>query len=374
MHIKVDLSGTAQNFEEILKEIESIPSITGIIVFTCNANGFTPELINPILTKCSMPVIGGVFPSIFHNAERMDKGTVVVGLSCPFSVHTLKGLSNYDLNYTECIEQAFRQSNIPSTLLIFADAMSKRVSSFVQSLFEVLGLGLNYIGGGAGALDFKQAPCVLCNEGMLVDAAIIAGIDSTSSIGVKHGYHSVSGPFKVTESDHNVIKSLDWKPAFEIYSNAVNEHSAEYMNITASAFNELAITYPFGIARLFAEPVVRDPAVLDEDDSIICVGEVPEGAFVEILYGEPDDLITAAREAKQTALGKLEGVASLSLCIDCVSRYLFLQDTYKRELSVLQSEGIPLVGALTLGEIANIGEEYLDFHNKTVVLALLENV
>ncbi len=371
MHIKVDLTGSAQNFEDILEDISLLPSITGIIVFACTANGFTPELINPILTKCSMPVIGGVFPSIFHNAERMDKGTVVVGLSCPFSVHTLKGLSNYDLNYTECIEQAFRHSNIPPTLLIFADAMSKRVSTFVQSLFEVLGLGLNYIGGGAGALDFKQAPCVLSNEGMLADAAIIAGVDSHSSIGVKHGYRSVCAPFKVTESDHNVIKSLDWKPAFKVYCNAINKCSEGYTSITD--FNELAITYPFGIARLFAEPVVRDPAVLDEDNSITCVGEVPEGSFIEILYGEPDDLIAAACEAKQSAFVNLDGVASLSLCIDCVSRYLFLQDAYKRELSAIQSEGIPLVGALTLGEIANIGEEYLDFHNKTVVLALLEN-
>ncbi|WP_291327508.1 FIST signal transduction protein [Desulfovibrio sp. UCD-KL4C] len=372
MHIKVDLTGSVQNFEEILHEINLLSSITGIIVFACTANGFTPELLNPILTRSRTPIIGGVFPSVFHNAERIDKGTVVVGLTCPFYVHTINGLSDYELDYTDCIEQAFNQDQIPSTLLVFADAMSKRVSSFVQSLFEVLGLGLNYIGGGAGALDFKQAPCVLCNDGMLVDAVILAGIDSASSIGVKHGYSSVCGPFKVTESDHNIIKSLDWKPAFEIYSNAINKHSEEDTNLID--FNELAITYPFGIARLFAEPVVRDPAVLDEDDSIICVGEVPEGAFVEILYGEPEDLITAAREAKQNALGKLEGIASLSLCIDCVSRFLFLQDKYKRELSIVQSEGIPLVGALALGEIANIGDEYLDFHNKTVVLALLENV
>lgn len=372
MHIKVDLSGSVQKLQEILEDIKHSPSVMGVIVFACTANGFTPEVLNPILTKYSIPIIGGVFPSVFHNAEKMDKGTVVVGLCCPFYAYIIRGLSNYELDYTECIEQSFKHNKIPSTLLVFADAMSKRVSSFVQSLFEVLGLGLNYIGGGAGSLDFKQAPCVLCNEGMLADAAVLAGIDSISSIGVKHGYSTVCGPYKVTESKHNIIKSLDWKPAFEVYKNAVNKHSEEYLS--RASFNKLAIIYPFGIIRLFAEPVVRDPAILDKDDNITCVGEVPEGAFVDILYGEPDDLIEAARDAKQNALEKHRGEVELSLCIDCVSRFLFLQDDYKRELLAVQSEGIPLVGALTLGEIANIGEEYLDFHNKTVVVVLLESV
>ncbi|SDL61436.1 FIST N domain-containing protein [Maridesulfovibrio ferrireducens] len=372
MQIKVDPSGTVQNFQDILLSMKQDPTITGVIVFACHANGFTSEQLDPILTEYSLPVIGGVFPSIFHNIEKMDKGTVVVGLTCPFSTHIVKGLSNFKANYNEKLEQTFAQNKMPPTLLIFADAMAKRVSSFVQSLFEVLGLEITYIGGGAGSLDFNQAPCLMCNEGLLVDAAILAGIDISSSIGVKHGYRPVCGPFKVTESDHNVLKSLDWQPAFEVYRQAVNEHSEYHMSI--ATFGGLSRNYPFGLARLFAEPVVRDPAVLDEEGNIVCVGEVPEGSFVKILHGNPDDLIDAACQAKQVAIDNLEGTASLSLCIDCVSRFLFLQDDYKRELSVVQSEGVPLVGALTLGEIANIGQEYLDFHNKTVVVAMLENV
>ena len=58
--------------------------------------------------------------------------------------------------------------------------------------------------------------------------------------------------------------------------------------------------------------------------------------------------------------------------IDCISRVLFLEGDFEQELQAVSRSGIPLIGALTLGEIANSRNDYLEFYNKTSVVGVLQ--
>ncbi|EQD46615.1 hypothetical protein B1A_14553 [mine drainage metagenome] len=53
--------------------------------------------------------------------------------------------------------------------------------------------------------------------------------------------------------------------------------------------------------------------------------------------------------------------------MDCISRALFLEQDFRQELAVIHSPA-PMLGALTIGEIANSGQDYLEFYNKTAVV------
>lgn len=216
-------------------------------------------------------------------------------------------------------------------------------------------------------------PCLFTNEGLLMDCGILVCFEGKSGIGVSHGWQSVSGPYRVTSSDHNIIKTLDWKPAFEVYRDAIRKHSDQ--NITKESFFDIAKAYPFGIAKLGAERVVRDPIKAFDDDTIMCVGEVMEGAFVDILNGDANSLIKAAGNAKRLSLQALNDTAksSMILFIDCISRVLFLEDKFKDELNEVRSDNLPLVGACSIGEIANSGKDYLEFYNKTSVVATIKS-
>ncbi|TVQ69232.1 MAG: histidine kinase, partial [Oceanospirillales bacterium] len=107
---------------------------------------------------------------------------------------------------------------------------------------------------------------------------------------------------------------------------------------------------------------------------MVCVGEVPEGSFVRILNGTPESLINAASEASERAQQAFNSVSStapsLGCFIDCISRVLFMQEGILEEFKQVSGD-YPLFGALTLGEIANSGQDYLEFYNKTAVLGLL---
>lgn len=56
-----------------------------------------------------------------------------------------------------------------------------------------------------------------------------------------------------------------------------------------------------------------------------------------------------------------------------VSQGVFLEDDFTKELDGIkkQVDNETLFGALTLGEIANNGNEYINFYNKTCVVGVL---
>jgi hypothetical protein len=151
------------------------------------------------------------------------------------------------------------------------------------------------------------------------------------------------------------------------------EHAAG-RRFTDENFFELAKCYPFGINRLGGEKIVRDPIKLREDGALVCVGEVPAESFVDILTGDVPSLTNAARKALALSEDAYRGPADqkIVLFMDCISRVLFLGEEFEQEIEAVYQENVPLIGALTLGEIANSRRDYLAFYNKTAVVGCLE--
>ncbi|MFC1653186.1 FIST C-terminal domain-containing protein [Planctomycetota bacterium] len=141
-----------------------------------------------------------------------------------------------------------------------------------------------------------------------------------------------------------------------------------------TTFFDIAKSYPFGINKLGTEKIVRDPIKVGDDEELICVGEVPQEAYVHILTGDATSLVSAAQHALTLSEASLTTAAEqrTTLFIDCISRVLFLEDEFDRELQAVSRAGVPLIGALTLGEIANSRKDYLEFYNKTSVVGVLQ--
>ncbi|NLX12912.1 MAG: histidine kinase [Phycisphaerales bacterium] len=370
MIAKMDRTGSVEALHRLLKEVTGLPEVQSIMILACDENGFSPSQIDPILAEMQIPVFGGVFPEIIHEKEKLTRGCIVAGLTTRAEVQIIPGLSDVSADYEALIGKA-GASAATRTIIVFVDGLARRISAWVDALFNVFGLQVNYLGGGAGSLSFEQKPCLLTNEGLVQNCAVLAKLSLVSGVGVSHGWTEVAGPFQVTESDRNVIQTLDWAPAFEVYRKIVESHSAK--TFTKDNFFEIAKCYPFGMVKLGSEKIVRDPLMVQGGDSLVCVGEVPRGSYVHILTGDVQSLVSAAERA--LILGEQyfppTSGRKTTLLIDCISRVLFLQDEFRRELEAVQRPNTSLIGALTLGEIANSCEEYLEFHNKTVVVGVL---
>lgn len=372
MNIKICQTGKMDSFEQNLNDLNADTNVKAIMILACDANGFTPEKVDPLLAKSRAPVFGGIFPQIIGNGKNMEKGTIMAGLLDDINTLTIPELSSDQADMDQKIVSVLQGLDcLDKTIFVFVDGLSTRISALIDGLFNNIGLMSNYIGGGAGSLSFEQKPCIFTSRGLQADSAVLAVSDVKSGIGVAHGWAQISQAMKVTESEKNRVISLNWEPAFQVYQQVIQAHSGS--SFENASFFDIAKAHPLGIVKLDTEMVVRDP-ILMENDQLICVGEVPQGSFVYILQGDRDSLINGAVQARESALENFPGNVNRSsmLFMDCISRVLFMEDDFKMELRAVDDRNLA-IGALTLGEIANTGDSYLEFYNKTAVVGILEN-
>lgn len=356
---------------------EADNSVQAIMVLACEANNFTPDNSDNLFKNVKKPIFGGIFPQILHNTENLLQGTIVAGITHKVNTFIVENISDPHVNPDKLMEEAFKElPAVDKTIFLFIDGLSRTIASLLDSTFNHLGLLSNYIGGGAGSLTFEPMPCIITSKGLLQDAAIFAFADMGSGIGVAHGWHPVSKPLKITSSKFNTILSLDWKPAFEVYRGLIAD--VLHKDVHEITFKEYARSYPLGIVKVADELLVRDP-VSSINNSLLCLGELPQNSFVYVLSGDAGSLLDGARKSRNIAenvfysrIDTKRESKPLTFFIDCITRVQFLGSHFKEELEIA-SGGNKLIGALSLGEIANSGHDYLEFYTKTSVIALLED-
>lgn len=335
-----------------------------LILLACDNNGCHPAQFDDWLRELSVPICGGVFPQLIHDWKNHEQGFIVVGLPDQAIVHNIPGLSDPTVDFMSIIDDKLGIAEPPQSMLVLVDGLSGRIGELLDAVYDNLGSSPVYFGGGAGSLSFQSRPCLFSNLGMLVDHAQLVVLPLRFALGVEHGWEKFAGPFVITDSTRNVIHSLDFQPAFDVYREHVEVDSGQLFN--DDNFFDIAKAYPFGLEKPDGSILVRDPISQSLSD-LNCVGEVPANSVVYLLKGQTANLVRAAASGA-AAVPSGTGPAIL---VDCISRVLFLQDDFSQELSAVQQllGKRPLIGMLSLGEIANGGDYCLEFYNKTFVLA-----
>ncbi len=366
----IQSEGNWDSMRTAITEIASTAGINGIIALACESNGMVPDSFDKFLRNLSVPIFGGVFPKLIANSEYLDHGNIVLGLKSTLDVYIVPSLSDPALDYDEWLAKTIPTKSMPEakTMFVLVDGLAPRIGALIDSLFNTFGLQGNFIGGGAGSLTTQNMHCLITAQGVISDAAILAIPKLHSQVSVAHGWVPIAGPFEVTSSENNVIITLDWEPALEVYRHVLEDRTGFSFN-----FSDVSQAYPFGMARLNMEFVVRDPIAVRHDGGLVCVGDVPCGSLVHIMNGNHSSLLSASTRVRTMvdSNSKAASESAVDIAMDCISRALFLGDKINNEIDSLHHAPRPLIGAFTLGEIANSGQDYLEFHNKTVVIATI---
>jgi hypothetical protein len=346
--------------------LEELRNSGCLLVFIADKSKAQANSLIAFCNQHGLKIFGGIYPSIIQGTTSFEDGFLMIQI--PEVEYVLK-FDNLD------------ESNFPKianledvrTALLLTDGLMTQTDSFLRKIYGVLGSNMNIVGGGAGSLSLRQEPCLFTNEGLFQNGAVVALLKTKSKIGVKHGWKAFAGPFIATSTEKNIIKELNWQPAFEVYKKVIESNSS--VKFTEKNFTEIARTFPFGIYKEGAEFIVRDPFVVNDNNEIICISDIPENSTLQILTGYPETLIEAAKHVAESTLTR-ENLSNLMI-FDCISRVLYLDERFEDELQAIQevynSSICNIRGVATLGEIASTGTGFVDFYNKTIVAACLYN-
>lgn len=352
---------TGSEFHATLQEFDTNPAVEGLLVLATPDDAFTPAAVDKMLRELATPVFGGLFPKVIYDGAAHADGAVVAGLGVEPTVETITTADEPITADTDSDDE---------TAFVFVDAYADDGDRFVQQLFNTYGVEYTYIGGGAGTFDGDERHCLFTNEGIVSDAAVVALVGAESTIGVEHGWTDIGGPFEITAADGRRLETLDGQPAYDRYAAIIDAETDR--TVTTENFGEIAASHPFGISRLGAERIVRDPFAVEDDGSLRCFGDLPEGEFVHILQGDPETLVAAAERA-HAAASEEASTDSEIVTFDCLSRAQYLDADFDRELAAL-SRTAETIGALTIGEVANDGRGHLEYYNKTAVVGAIDGL
>lgn len=307
----------------------------------------------------NIEIYGAIFSYIIYKNSVYHEGLISIEITEEIDINFIENINNYNFNNSSFVESK-------SIITIF-NGFSECNETFFVKLFESIPIDTKIIGGGAGIIEETTKKVLFNNKGFFLNSAIILSLNEKIKIASRHGWEHLSGPFIVTSSENNILKSIDYVDAFELYKNEIKKDCG--LDITKENFLEISKNYPIGIVKYSDKNIVRD-LISFENGSLVLVNDVKVNSIINILKGKKEVLINAASEAAKEVSYKNN---SFAIVFNCITRKNFLEEKFEEELDALYSEVNTdnMIGVTTIGEIANSGNRYITLLNKTCVIGTI---
>jgi len=260
-----------------------------------------------------------------------------------------------------------------STTVLLVDGLNGAGETLVAEVLKNTRALQQVVGGAAGDDGAFKATTVGGRGRASTDAAAAMHAFSRKpwGVGVDHGLQPTTARMRITRASGNVVQQIDGRPAFDVYKEYAAGRGVRLTPENAGPFliaNELGVYMFNGLKK------ARAPLSVGADGSLTCAAEIPEGAHVSILDGEPTQMIEAARRAAEEAHKNLAGNrAAAVILFDCVCRGMILNGNFGKEIEAVRSvfPDVPVAGLLTYGEIARFKGRLDGWHNTTAVVTAI---
>ncbi|MFO7594341.1 MAG: FIST N-terminal domain-containing protein [Pseudomonadota bacterium] len=330
--------------------------------------------IQSLFRHQDIPLVGAIFPALLEDEKFRSSGIILFLFDTMPPYLLTPGLKQEgDALDSICNEITDRLSTLlqpypaDTSLFMLFDTMLPQIGQILENFYMKLADRVRYFGVNAGSETFEPMPCLFDSKQLIGDGMLTLIISPHEGVALEHGYRAPQHMVAATSTEGNRIINIDWRPAFDVYAEIVNEQFG--VRITPENFYQYAVHFPFGIIRADSEVLVRIPVALMEDGSLFCVGEIPPNSILTLLDAPKPD----SEDALMKLVEKLPTYKNQqgSLLFYCAGRRLhFGIEAAEAELMQLRRhiDGRHLFGALSLGEIGSSQRGgYPLFHNACLV-------
>ena len=204
--------------------------------------------------------------------------------------------------------------------------------------------------------------------------ALIFDSDKVEVTGIATcGWKPIGITKTVTKSEGNVVYTIDDQPAFDLVIKYLGLNTDE-MNAINNTVVNLGAYYPLQLERDNAPPVMRTAMLGNKEDrSLICAGNVPQGAKVRFSLPPDFDVIDTVVEECTGLKTDTQGNADAVIMFSCISRYLSFGVMTSEEIErVMKVWNAPFIGYFSYGEFGKSKRGKHEFHNNTCCVVALK--
>ena len=336
------------------------------------------EAVCRLLNDEGIQIFGSTTSGEFISPEISQGGIVIMLLDMNpeyFKVLFMETGEQTTLENAKHIGLAGKNNFTNPAFIIASGWLTQDGENIVEGITNGFGADVIIFGGMAGDDLVLDGPLVFTNnqsssKGLL---ALIIDEDKIQINGIATcGWKSIGTTKTITKSEGNIVYTIDDKPALDMILKYLG---VDYdFDSGKEIVTQLGALYPLQMEREGLAPVMRTAMFANRiDRSLICAGNVPQGAKVRFSLPPDFDVIDTVVAECTDLKNEMQNEADAVIMFSCISRYLSFGVMTSEEIErVANVWNAPLIGFFSYGEFGRSKTGKHEFHNNTCCVVVLK--
>jgi len=353
-----------------------------IMVFSSHEYATAPVI--EVITRSLRPkrLVGSTTGGILLANGATNRGIALLAINSDemiFGISAIDGLDNLDIHNVgfDLARLAAYDLNHAHREIFFtlSQGIEKNGSAFIRGAKETLGLAFPVI-GAISSDDFNYKNLAQFYQDQVLHQAalgVLIGGSFHLGIGSTHGFKPLGKPRTVTKVEGYIIRTIDNKPAVDLYKYFLGDAA----NLKTNVMNSYAALYPLGVyLEETRHYLLRNIIDILEDGSIVCPEGITEGEEVHLMISNNESCILSAIEAARLAKASLgDRPPKLILVFESLARHKILGNTAYNQIQAIRDTiggSTPFIGMCSYGEIGPFGNiksvKNVYLHNENILI------